>query len=139
MYQKRSLKTKLTEKITFPRWPSEFPANLCRPVCLGGLTGRHWLAGNSEGHRGISKFLFLMVPYKYYGALATGIREVAFFYHLKSQSYIVICLCTYLSFCSKTVFCEQGFSNLKVLKKYSKQILSDSNLDESKFGHFIVI
>ena len=89
MYQKRSLKTKLTEKITFPRWPLEFPANLCRPVCLDGLTGRHWLAGNSEGHRGISKFLFLMVPWNYYEALATGIREVAFFYHLKSQSYIV--------------------------------------------------
>ena len=30
-----------------------------------------------------------MVPYNYYGALATGIREVAFFYHLKSHSYIV--------------------------------------------------
>ena len=58
-------------------------------VCLGGLTGQHWLAGNSEGHRGISKFLFLMVPYDFYEALATEIREVAFFYHLKSQSYIV--------------------------------------------------
>ena len=77
------------KKITFPRWPSEFPANLGRPLCLSGLTGRHWLAGNSEGHRRISKFLFLMVPYNYYGALATGIREVAFFYHLKSQFYIV--------------------------------------------------
>ena len=70
------------KKNTFPRWPSEFPANLCWPVCLGGLTGWHWLAGNSEGYCGISKFLFLMVPYKYYGALATAIREVAFFYHL---------------------------------------------------------
>ena len=87
----------MTKKITFPRWPSEFPANLCRPVCLGGLTGRHWLAGNSEGHRGISKFLFLMVPYNYYGALATGIREVAFFYHLKTQSYIVLCMIEILS------------------------------------------
>ena len=64
----------MTKKITFPRWPSEFPANLCRPVCLGGLTGWHWLAGNSEGHRGISKFLFLMIPCKYYEALATGIK-----------------------------------------------------------------
>ena len=79
----------MTKKTTFPRWPSEFLANLCRPICLGGLTGRHWLAGNSEGHRGISKFLFLLVPYNYYGALATEIREVAFFYHLKSHSYIV--------------------------------------------------
>ena len=81
----------MTKKIAFPRWPSEFPANMCRPVCLGGLTGRHWLAGNSEGHRGISKFLFLMVPYNYYRAWAIGIREVAFFYHLKFQSYIVHC------------------------------------------------
>ena len=80
----------MTKKITFPRWPSEFPANLGRPLCLSGLTGRHWLAGNSEGHRRISKFLFLMVPYNYHGALATGNREVAFFYHLKSQSYIVL-------------------------------------------------
>ena len=79
----------MTKKITFPRWPSEFPANLGRPLCLSGLTGRHWLAGNSEGHRRISKFLFLMVPYNYYGALATGNREVAFFHHLESQSYIV--------------------------------------------------
>ena len=83
------LKNKIDKKITFPRWPLEFPANLCRPVCLDGLTGRHWIADNSEGHRGISKFLFLMIPYNYYGALATGIGEVAFFYHLKSQSYIV--------------------------------------------------
>ena len=30
-----------------------------------------------------------MVPYNYYRALAIGIREVAFFYHLKFQSYIV--------------------------------------------------
>ena len=79
----------MTKKIAFPRWPSEFPANMCRPVCLGGLTGRHWLAGNSEGHRGISKFLFLMVPYNYYRAWAIGIREVAFFYHLKFQSHRV--------------------------------------------------
>ena len=81
----------MTKKITFPRWPSEFLANLCQPICLGRLTGQHWFAGNSEGHHGISKFLFLMVPYNCYGALATGIREVAFFYHLRSQSYIVIC------------------------------------------------
>ena len=83
------IKNKIDKKITFPRWPSEFPANLCRPVCLYGLAGRHWLADNSEGHCGISKFLFLMVPYNYDGDLATGIREVAFFYHLKTQSYIV--------------------------------------------------
>ena len=56
------IKNKIDKKIAFPRWPSEFPAIMCRPVCLGGLTGRHWLAGNSESHRGISKFLFLMVP-----------------------------------------------------------------------------
>ena len=73
----------MTKKITFPRWPSEFQANLCRPICLDGLTGRHWLAGDSEGHRGISKFLFPMALYNYYGALATGIKEVAFFYHLE--------------------------------------------------------
>ena len=72
-----------------PRWPSEFPANLCRPVCLGELTGRHWLAGNSEGHRGNSKFLFLMVTYSYFESLASGIKEVAFFYHLKYQSCMV--------------------------------------------------
>ena len=71
------------------QWPSEISANQCQSVNHVRLPRQHWLAGNSEGHRGISKFLFAMVPYNYYGALATGIREVAFFYHLKYQSYIV--------------------------------------------------
>ena len=91
-----NIRKKIDKKIAFPRWPSEFPANLCRPVCLGGLTGRHWLAGNSEGHRGISIFFLLMDPYNYYGAFATGIREVAFFYHSKFQSYIVTAINLYV-------------------------------------------
>ena len=35
-----------------PRWPSDLPANLRRPVSPPGQTGRHKLAGNSKGHRG---------------------------------------------------------------------------------------
>ena len=42
------------------RWPSDFPANQCQPSGPAGQIGRHWLAGNSEGHRGNSNFFFLM-------------------------------------------------------------------------------
>ena len=45
----------------------------------GGPIGRHWLAGNSEGHRGNSKFFFLLAPNSDYGLLDTAIGEDAFF------------------------------------------------------------
>ena len=48
-----------------PRWPPELPANQCRPNGPAGQIGRHWLAGNSEGHRGNSKFFFLIALYNY--------------------------------------------------------------------------
>ena len=67
------------KKIEIPRWPSKLPANQRRPVSPPWQAGRHWLAGNSEGHRRISIFLLLMDPYSYYEAWDTGIKEVAFF------------------------------------------------------------
>ena len=51
------------KKNEFPRWPSELPANLCRPICPHGQTGWHSLAGNSEGHRGNSIFLLFLVGF----------------------------------------------------------------------------
>ena len=65
-------------KFEYSRWTLEIPANQCRPICQGRPTGQHCLACNSEGHRSISKFLFLMVPYSYNRSWDTGIREVAF-------------------------------------------------------------
>ena len=73
---------KCAEKVKFfdfPRWLSELLANQCRPICPGGPIGRHWLAGNSKGHRGNSKFFFLLAPNNDYGLLDTAIEEDAFF------------------------------------------------------------
>ena len=74
-----------------PRWPSELPANQCRPVSPPRQTGRHKLAGNSEGHRGNVIFFVNFVFYKHFWYFKSQFVEVAFFYHLKSQSYIVLC------------------------------------------------
>ena len=35
--------------------PSDLPANQCQLSCPAGPLGLNWLAGKSEGHRGISK------------------------------------------------------------------------------------
>ena len=80
----------LKEKNHFSRWPSEMLANQCRPISHGGQMGRQCLAGISEGHRGNLKIFAPLVPYTYYGLLGIWITEVAFFYHSKFKSYIVI-------------------------------------------------
>ena len=56
------LETIRKKKFEIPRWPSELPANQCRPVSPLRQIGRHYLAGNSEVHRGISKKKFPMLP-----------------------------------------------------------------------------
>ena len=56
-------------KIEIPRWPSELPANECQLVSPPWQIGRHYLAGNSEGHRGISRKKILMVPYTIFEAM----------------------------------------------------------------------
>ena len=73
-----------------PRWPSELQANQCRPVSPQRQIGRHELAGNSEGHRGIMIFFVKFVFYYWFCPNKSQFVEVAFFYHLKSQSYIVL-------------------------------------------------
>ena len=77
-------------KFEIPRWPSELSANQCRPVSPSRQTGRHRLAGNSEGHRGNVIFLVNFVFYDPFWYFKSQFVEVAFFYHLKSQSYIVM-------------------------------------------------
>ena len=42
-------------------------------------SGTGYVAGKSEGHRGISIFFLLIHPYKYYEPWDTEIKEVAFF------------------------------------------------------------
>ena len=81
----------MTKKITFPRWPSEFLPNLCRPVCLDGLIGRHWLADDSEGHRGISKFNAFSSRFYYFVSLENEFSKALFFYYSKLYLHIVMC------------------------------------------------
>ena len=48
-------------KKDFYRWPSELPANQCRPSGPGGQIGRHRLAGNSKSHRQKSIFFLALL------------------------------------------------------------------------------
>ena len=67
------------KKNEFPRWPSELPANLCRPNCTHGQTGWHSLAGNSEGHRGNSIFFAFSSRVYYFRSLQNEFLEALFF------------------------------------------------------------
>ena len=78
------------------RWPSELPANQCRPVSPLRQRGRPKLAGNSEGHRGNVIFFVIFVFYDHFWYFKSQFVEVAFFYHLKSQSYIVLGVANFL-------------------------------------------
>ena len=106
-------------KFEIPRWPSELQANQCRPVSPQRQIGRHELAGNSEGHRGIMIFFVKFVFYYWFCPNKSQFVEVAFFYHLKSQSYIVDCVSRYGTYkrVKITYFLDK---NCPTLQSYSK-------------------
>ena len=73
----------------FPQWPSQLAAIQCRPIYPGGPLGWHWLAGKSEGHRGISKFSAFSNRCYYFASIENKFLKALFFYDSKLDSHIV--------------------------------------------------
>ena len=63
----------------FSRWPSELPANLCRPICPPGLISWHWFADNFKGHLGNSKFNAFTTSFYYFRSLENEFLMGLFF------------------------------------------------------------